>query len=453
MKRCLLILSVIAALVCSCAGTSAEDIVVAFDVTDPQLKEVVIVCHTSMIPVQLDDQGHGEAVLTGMDAVYAKVYYGRNMKNVYLEAGDCPLISFDPNDFDGTFRFEGGKDGAVEYLNTIILTPLPDEAYALDLDEFMARTEAKEAEAVKLLEASGLGREGDFVRMEKARIHYAYGATVLMYPIGHAMMARDASYMPGEDYFALVEEYMVDDEALVDLDEYRNFVIEAAHVLDPDNRKVTAIYPKTVAQMRFIADRFETPEVRQTLLHYLAVSYVDQFGTDDIQDLENIYRTYVKDTVLTADYAAKSEKWNLSKPGRLSPDFKATGLDGKEWTLADFRGKYVYIDLWATWCNPCKREFPHLKQLEADFKDAQITFLGLSTDRDKGKWEEMVRSGVLSGVQLYLGPGSSFQKAYKIDGIPRFILLDKEGRIISNDMSRPSSEETKAFLEGLEGIR
>ena len=453
MKKCLLILSVVAALVCSCAGRAAEDIVVTFDVKDPQLKEVVIVCHMSMTPVQLDDHGHGEAVLKGMDAVYAKMYYGRNLKMLYLEGGDRPHISFDPKDFDGTLAFAGGKDGAVKYLNTIVLTPLPDEDYALDLDEFMARTEAKEADAVKLLEASGLGREGDFVEMEKARIHYAYGATVLMYPIGHAVMARDASYVPGEDYYALVEKYMVDDEALVDLDEYRNFVIEAPHVLDKDNMTVTAICPKTVAQMRFIADRFETPEVRQNLLHYLAVSYVDQFGTDDIRDLENIYRTYVKDTVLTADYAARSEKWNLSKPGRLSPDFKAVDIDGKEWTLADFKGKYVYIDLWATWCNPCKREFPHLKQLEADFNDAQITFLGLSTDRDKGKWEEMAGSGVLSGVQLYLGPGSSFQKAYKIDGIPRFILLDKESRIISNDMSRPSSEETKAFLEGLEGIR
>ena len=453
MKKCLLFLSVIAALVCSCSGKTAEDIVITFDVTDPQLREVVVVYHMSMIPVQLDESGHGEAVLTGMDAVYAKVYYGRNMKNVYLEAGDCPRISFDPKDFDGTFMFEGGKDGAVEYLNTIVLTPLPDEAYALGLDEFMDRTEAKEAEAVKLLEASGLGRDGDFVKLEKARIHYAYGATVLMYPVGHAMMARDASYRPDEDYYALVEEYMNDEAALADLDEYRNFVIEAAHVLDQDNRMVTAIYPKTVAQMRFIADRFETPKVRQTLLHYLAVSYVDQFGIDGIEDLENLYRTYVKDTLLTADYAAKYEKWNVSKPGRLSPDFKAVDIDGNELTLADFKGKYVYIDIWATWCNPCKREFPHLKQLEADFKDAQITFLGLSTDRDKGKWEEMVRSGVLSGVQLYLGPGSSFQKSYKIDGIPRFILLDKEGRIISNDMSRPSSEETKAFLEGLEGIR
>ena len=180
---------------------------------------------------------------------------------------------------------------------------------------------------------------------------------------------------------------------------------------------------------------------------------MDRFGTDDIQDLENIYKTYVKDELLLADYAAKREKWDLSKPGKVSPDFHAVDIDGKEWSLKDFKGKYVYIDLWATWCNPCRREFPFLKQLKTDFEGAEIVFLGLSTDGSKDKWEDMVRTGELSGVQLYLGPQSSFQKAYNVDGIPRFILLDKEGKIISNDMSRPSSQETRAFLESLEGIR
>ena len=64
-----------------------------------------------------------------------------------------------------------------------------------------------------------------------------------------------------------------------------------------------------------------------------------------------------------------------------------------------------------------------------------------------------MKGGSLSGIQLYLGPQSKFQKAYNVAGIPRFILLDKEGRIISNDMSRPSSEETAKTLRTLEGIR
>jgi thiol-disulfide isomerase/thioredoxin len=261
------------------------------------------------------------------------------------------------------------------------------------------------------------------------------------------------SYVPDEEYYKVIDSYVVENADWVDLDEYRNFVVEAAHVLDVGNREVTALYPKTVAQMKFIADRFNDVKVRNVLLHYLAASYVDRFGIDDIQELENIYHTYVKDEALLAEYKEKYEKWDVSKPGRPSPALSAPDVDGKVWTLADFRGKYVYIDMWATWCAPCKREMPYLKELEKKFEDAHIVFLGLSTDKDKAKWEEMVKGGGLTGVQLHLGPQSAFQKAYNVEGIPHFILLDKEGKIISNNMSRPSADETLAALEALEGIR
>ena len=161
----------------------------------------------------------------------------------------------------------------------------------------------------------------------------------------------------------------------------------------------------------------------------------------------------MKDELLVADYKAKYGKWEVSRPGRPSPDFKASDIDGKEWTLEDFKGKYVYIDMWATWCGPCRREMPYLKALAEKFEGAEIIFLGLSIDRDKAKWEEMVKGGTLTGVQLYLGAQSAFQKAYNVDGIPRFILLDKNGVIVNDNMSNPSSAETMSVLDGLDGIR
>jgi hypothetical protein len=92
-------------------------------------------------------------------------------------------------------------------------------------------------------------------------------------------------------------------------------------------------------------------------------------------------------------------------------------------------------------------------ELEKKFADAQIVFLGLSTDGDKAAWEKVVRAGGMCGTQLYIGARSSFQTAYNIKGIPRFILLDKDGIIINNDMSRPSSPDTEKVLSALAGIR
>ena len=457
MKRIIMLLAAAAAAL-GCSGQSSkgaadEQTLLSIKVEDPTAREVVLVYHGQMKSVALDESGAAQMDMSEFDALYAKLYYGRNFKTVYFEKGDDVSISFKGNDFQNTFSFEGEKAPAVEYLNRVRLTALPDEEYALPFEEFYAKTLDKEKDALELLEANALEGVGNFMHMEQGRIRYAYGATLLMHPVGHMMMTRNMLYSPSKEYYDVLETYMTEDESLVDLDEYRSFVVEAAHVLDAENRQVTDLYPKTVAQMKYIAGRFKSQKVRSTLLHHLAATYVDRHGIDNIQDLENIYFTYVKDEALLADYKSKFDKWDLSRPGKLSPEISAVDVDGKKWTLADFRGKYIYIDMWATWCAPCRREMPYLKALEEKFADADIVFLGLSTDSDKSKWEDMVRKGDMTGVQLYLGPQSTFQKAYQIDGIPRFILLDKEGKIINNNMSRPSQDETAAALEALDGIR
>lgn len=439
------------AMVLGCSS-AADDIVLNFEVASPTAGEVVLVYDSKVMQFPLDGDGRAQAVLDA-DALYARLFYGREDMNIYMERGDRADIRFDGHDFKGTFVFDGEKSQVVRYLSDVKLTALPDEDYALPFDEFLEKTEAKAADAVKLLEANGLGSIGFFEEMEKGRIRYSYASTLLMYPIGHMMMAGDMAYQPDDSYYEVIRSYFSDDSRWVDLEAYRSFMIEAAHVLDPENRNVTSPYQRAVAQMRFIADNSSDTKVREMLLHGIAATYVDRHGIDDITELENIYKTYVRNETLLADYAVKYDKWDVSKPGRISPDFEAADINGKVWSLEDFRGRYVYIDMWATWCNPCRRELPYLKSLEEKFSDAEIVFLGLSIDRDKAKWEEMVRSGSLVGTQLYLGSGSSFQKAYNIEGIPRFILLGKDGRIVNPDMSRPSQDETLKTLESLEGIR
>ena len=81
-----------------------------------------------------------------------------------------------------------------------------------------------------------------------------------------------------------------------------------------------------------------------------------------------------------------------------------------------------------------------------------ITFLGLSTDEDKAAWEKMVKSGTLSGVQLLLGRGSQFQRDYNINGLPHFILIDPDGKIINPKAVRPSSPDAEKILNALPNI-
>ena len=139
--------------------------------------------------------------------------------------------------------------------------------------------------------------------------------------------------------------------------------------------------------------------------------------------------------------------------GEAAPEFTYKDINGKAMSLSDLKGKYVLIDIWATWCGPCLQEIPHLQALEEKMHNRNIAFVSISCDEDKAKWEAMVKERQLKGIQLHTDGDREFSNAFRLNGIPRFILLDKEGKVLdANLMTRPSNPKIHALLEGLEGI-
>lgn len=136
-----------------------------------------------------------------------------------------------------------------------------------------------------------------------------------------------------------------------------------------------------------------------------------------------------------------------------APDFSYEDVSGKKVSLKDLRGKYVYIDVWATWCGPCKMEIPHLSKIEALYDHKKIQFVSLSVDKkaDKQKWKDFVQKGNLKGIQLLSDKDfqSDFIQKFNINAIPRFILIAPDGKIVSADALRPSNPELKALLDKL----
>lgn len=151
-------------------------------------------------------------------------------------------------------------------------------------------------------------------------------------------------------------------------------------------------------------------------------------------------------------YYAQSKALKEKFTGKVSPDFSMEDINGGIVKLSDFKGKFVYIDIWATWCGPCKREIPFLKELENKYHDKNIVFVSMSVDelKDKDKWKKFVKDEKLQGVQIYAENSwkSDFIQFYEVQGIPRFIMIDTEGKIISPDAPRPSDEAiVKLFNE------
>ncbi len=176
------------------------------------------------------------------------------------------------------------------------------------------------------------------------------------------------------------------------------------------------------------------------------------------EDITGKYGQYI----LTEDQQKRLQKateriveiHNTSGVGKPAINFTYKDVNGKTVSLSDFKGKVVYVDVWATWCGPCKKELPHLKELEKKFHgNKNIVFIGIGTDnlKDYQKWKDFVVKEQLPGVQLYgrTEGNDDILKLYQIKGIPRFMLFDKKGNIASVDAPRPSSKEIEPLLKKL----
>ncbi|MDA0569429.1 MAG: TlpA disulfide reductase family protein [Bacteroidetes bacterium] len=141
----------------------------------------------------------------------------------------------------------------------------------------------------------------------------------------------------------------------------------------------------------------------------------------------------------------------LPQPGEAAIDFTYPDKDGNEVSLSDFVGSVVYVDVWATWCGPCRAEMPFLHDLESEYSDKNVTFIGVSVDEEKNRqaWLDMMVDKDMKGVQIFADGWSQITKDYAINGIPRFMLFDTDGNVADLDAARPSSDEIRPALDAL----
>ncbi|GEM_PF-3400484 len=134
-------------------------------------------------------------------------------------------------------------------------------------------------------------------------------------------------------------------------------------------------------------------------------------------------------------------------------DFEGKDIDGKIYRLSDFKGKLVYLDVWATWCAPCVKEFPSLIDLQKKFENNEkVAILSISLDNDPEKWKAFLKKNAAEiGHHLYLPNEelNKFTRAYSLKGAPYYMLIDPSGYMINANFDSPSSPGIEKKLNEL----
>ncbi|HSF46090.1 MAG TPA: TlpA disulfide reductase family protein, partial [Chitinophagaceae bacterium] len=134
--------------------------------------------------------------------------------------------------------------------------------------------------------------------------------------------------------------------------------------------------------------------------------------------------------------------------GLPAPAFEAVSIAGKKMGLKDFKGRYVVIDVWATWCVPCKRETPFFERYAEMYAGDKLAFVSLSVDEGNNAmfWQFEAPAKSKRVVQLRAEAPFEFMSKYAIESIPRFMLIDPQGKLTMVNMPRPSDPVFEDYL-------
>lgn len=137
----------------------------------------------------------------------------------------------------------------------------------------------------------------------------------------------------------------------------------------------------------------------------------------------------------------------------IAPEFTLKDIDGNEVKLSDFKGKVVYLDIWATWCRPCLQQMKYGKAVKKHYHESNdVVFININVDRGSETWRNYVTKKNIGGVNLYSQGGNEQEIGirYKANAIPKFIIIDKNGRIATEEARWP--QEYEALIKQIDEI-
>lgn len=443
--------SLLVFLVFSSVAIAAETITVSGKVTHTTDNKIAIRGESFLKEISLKPDGSfSETFPISYVGTYT-LTTADNRMSLYLTKNTKLSLTVDNANFYQTMVYTGKGSAENQYIvrKTAITLPIKqEEIYKLGEAEFLARLNEIKSAMLKNFETTKFD-DADFAKKEKQNIFFFEQLYLLNYPSYHAHYAKIQGFKPADTFPKPDPLINVDDnEAFLFSNSYKQFV----------NEKFSQYLDSKMTPLDQYMAVYALPEIKKIKSESIRNAYVQTLSYEISAGNPNSAELYKELMALSSnpyfkkELAEKYEKTQKLAAGVPSPQFDYENHNGGKTSLASLKGSYVYIDVWATWCGPCRQEIPSLQKVEEQFKDKNIKFVSISIDakKDHEKWSKMVTDKQLGGIQLFADNdwNSQFVKDYAIDGIPRFIIIAPDGTIFNADAPRPSDPKLVDLLNG-----
>ncbi len=388
--------------------------------------------------------------------------HGSKVAQIYVKPNDNLELTFNTKDFFNTLNVkqDNGKENQLLTELTSTFSEKTTDIYSVQqtlylkdsmgLAEFAAKERQLVKEQLEFIQkrAKKLKLADSFTNLLKAEINY--GSINNLYQIGMKKRVQ-----PDDKAFSFMEEVsLTDNKSLKSFSyhlavkfyfQYDFYNQKTGNNIEIDKWFLNNMYDKGSKKL--------TGEIKEVFIASTAYTVISN-NWDFL--IDSIAPKYFKE--------AKNEEYlNLVKPiydayitekNKPLPD-GANKIEGEynniEELLAQYKGKVVYIDVWASWCGPCKREMPYSIQLQEKLKGEDVVFLFVAVNDKPENWKAAVKQLGITG-EHYFGDqnfSAAFMKKFEIRGIPRYLIADKTGAIVNTNAPRPSHEGVADTLKEL----
>lgn len=370
-----------------------------------------------------------------------------NSVDLFLCPGEDIEIYTNRFNMQGALVCRGSLGGINTYLKEQEMQTFVNKAdYLLDEDEFVGRMEKSIEERIQLLRAKNFNKA--FTRLEEQRIRFSIGGKVLSYPVYHRQFTADSGYRAGKALQDFLASFPISSEELFVTKAFRKFLLSYVYFRNGFHLNDRRNYPDGMVD--YVLEHFQDKGIRNFLLSEMIYRYVwENNGLKGAERMLSVFRKECSDPEKLESVNAMQSRWERLESGNEAPVFVLKDEEGRERMLPAYKGKYIYIMAWASWCMPCKKELPYLAELERRYRGRNISFLVVSIDDGKegDSWKEILEQKKYAGLHALWDESGGFRSDYMVISIPRFILIDPEGRILDADAPRPSGKMIYACLD------
>ncbi len=207
--------------------------------------------------------------------------------------------------------------------------------------------------------------------------------------------------------------------------------------------------PSSIGNLEMVKKIIYNPKVKSIAAQYLLQMQLNEYSDANIQPILDYFNKNCLDNNVKTELLAKVEEISLLGPGKPAPEIELIDMDGRIHSLTDYKGKKIYIDVWATYCGKCIAEMPAVHELEKDYKNKNWIFLMVSLDTDNEKWQAKAKELGHLDRQFIVKDGhkSQFNKDYRIGYAPRYIIIDSKGKLVNFNAPFPSDKKTRRIMD------